>query len=674
MEIRALGITDRKAQQLERIGIKTTGDLLSFFPRKYQDRSVPTGIMPSDVESVFYMVPQKVMRKFGKPDLVIVTGVLSNSDIPMKVIWFNQSYRYEALRGTIGKNVLVCGEVDTEEYRGEWTYRVTSPTVFDDTGEAALGIYPIYHNVAGMSQDYLKEVIQKAAMASMPLRENIPEQIVADAKLMSHDEMVRSLHWPPSVQMLDRARQREVWEDLLYFALRIELDDRDAASASSYGLPKLQVMRDVEASLPYELTPDQKAVLEEAIQVVRSGKRLDGLIQGDVGCGKTIVAILLMIAFAENGYQAVLMAPTQILAQQHYDALRQIAEPLGFPVAFVSGQKLRKAEQSRLESGIATGHFKLVVGTQALLSQTYQFDRLALILEDEEHKYGVMQRKTLMEKAAGGTHTVGLSATPIPRSLAKAIHGERKQLYNIMTRPAGRKPIKTGIAKSMEDVYRYLHQDITKHGHQAYVVCPMISPNEKVPSVASVEEVYKSYESALSPYGIRVEVITGKTKKDETAQILKDFADNKVAVLVSTTVIEVGINVPNATTMVIHDAERFGLAQLHQLRGRVGRGKSPGICVLVSKERDNDRLMALCNHTDGFKIAEIDLELRGAGDFLGTKQSGTEKYLALALAHPQEYKEVQAAAREILNKGYACDILDKAVADRQSNAGGVMIS
>ena len=226
----------------------------------------------------------------------------------------------------------------------------------------------------------------------------------------------------------------------------------------------------------------------------------------------------------------------------------------------------------------------------------------------------------------------------------------------------------------MESVYQYLYRDITGKGHQTYVVCPMISANEKVPGVAAVEDVYKNYANVLGGKGISVAVVTGKTKKEDAAQILKDFAENKISVLVSTTVIEVGVNIPNATTMVIHNAERFGLAQLHQLRGRVGRGKDPGICVLVSEERGNDRLNALCNHTDGFEIAEIDLELRGAGNFLGTQQSGTERYLALALAHPKEYEKVQRAARMILDSGEDCALLEKALSDQQNNTGGEMVA
>lgn len=674
MNIKDLGIIDKKVRQLEKVGINTAEELLCFFPRKYVDRREPTGILPPDKESVFYMVPQEVIPKYGKVDFVFVKGVLSNSSIPIKVIWFNQAYLYNRLLDTIGKNVLVCGCVTQEQYKGEWSYKVASPSVFDATGDEALGIYPLYKNVPGMALDYLKATLRTAADNLCPLPETIPEQILAQHNLMSYNAMVQALHWPTKMEDLEAAQRRRRWDDLLYFALRIELAHRNTALGSPYNLPDLRLMRSVEKSLPFTLTADQKSVLEEALGIIRSGERLDGLIQGDVGCGKTIIAFLLMLAFAENGCQAVLMAPTQILAQQHYEGLRKIAEPLGLPVAFVSGQKLRKAERLDLETGISSGRYKLIVGTQALLTSAYQFNRLALILEDEEHKYGVLQRQALADKAAEGVHTIELSATPIPRTLALAIHGNRKRLFNITSKPAGRIPVKTGIARSIESVYQYLRRDITGKKHQAYVVCPMISANEKIPGVAAVEEVYENYRRALSPFGIQVSVVTGKTKKEEAAKILRAFENNEISVLVSTTVVEVGVNIPNATTMVIHNAERFGLAQLHQLRGRVGRGTDASICVLVSEERENERLTALCNHSDGFKIAEIDLELRGAGNFLGTQQSGTERYLALALSHPKEYEDAQKAAVQIVDGGVQCAILEKAITDWQENAGGEMIA
>jgi ATP-dependent DNA helicase RecG len=266
-----------------------------------------------------------------------------------------------------------------------------------------------------------------------------------------------------------------------------------------------------------------------------------------------------------------------------------------------------------------------------------------------------------------------MSATPIPRTLAQTIYGDNVQLYSIKTKPNGRLPVRTGHFQDMNRVLNIVYSEVKKRGHQAYVVCPMIAPNEKVEGVDTAEETYEKYRRALEPYGITVGLVTGKTKKQDAAQILADFKENRLSVLISTTVIEVGVNVPNATCIVIHSAERFGLAQLHQLRGRVGRGSDQAYCILVSQDAQNPRLATMCAHTDGFKIAEMDLTLRGAGDFLGSQQSGTEKYLALALQYNKEYAHAQKAAKWILDNGADCALLDKAVQDHNDNVEGEMV-
>lgn len=281
----------------------------------------------------------------------------------------------------------------------------------------------------------------------------------------------------------------------------------------------------------------------------------------------------------------------------------------------------------------------------------------------EEHKYGVLQRKKLADKAAQGTHTIKMSATPIPRTLAQIIYGQNLKLFCIHTKPSGRKPIATGIAKSEADVFRFIEYEVNKKNHQIYVVCPMITANTKMEGVASAEEVFEKYTKILSEKGITTALVTGKTKKANAEEILGKFAQNEISVLISTTVIEVGINVPNASTIVIQNAERFGLAQLHQLRGRVGRGDAAGVCVLASEERDNERLLALCNSTDGFKIAEMDLHLRGAGELIGCQQSGSEHYLSLALLYPKEYRAAQQAAAWLLDSEEECVIRDRAYED-----------
>ena len=672
MQLSALAIPEGKVKQFNKAGIESVEDLLMFFPRKYIDRTQLTAILPQEQESVLLVRVDKVRKTNSRAMLVIADCVDLHSNLPIQVKWFNQIYRYPELSKLARKTVLVAGQVICSRYGGTLNWEINSPAVFDEAGTKALGIYPVYRKVPGMAEDYLRSCIYKAAsLLGMP-KEIAPKEFLRENGLMAYDEMIHQLHWPERKEKLEQAHQRRLMNDLLYFALRVELNFRSVAAGSPFVLPSIRKTTAIRNGLPFTLTKDQAETVDDILVQCRTGRRVNALIQGDVGCGKTIVAFLLMIAFAENGYQAALMAPTQILAQQHYEDLKRLVEPYGMKVAYVSGQKLKKVEQTALETSISEGKVELIVGTQALLSDTYKFKNLAMVIEDEEHKYGVMQRQALIDKAACGTHTVTMSATPIPRSLAQIIYGGNVQLYSIQTKPAGRLPVKTGIQPNMEPIFRYLHGAILSRGEQAYVVCPMVKPSEKVPGVSTVEEVYELYRKALEPYGISVAAVTGKTKKAEAQQIIADFSSNKTSVLVSTTVIEVGVNVPNATCIVIHNAERFGLAQLHQLRGRVGRGKKQAFCVLASNETHNPRLHAMCNHTDGFDIARIDLDLRGAGDILGSQQSGNEKLLRKALENPDMYTVAQTGARCILERGTDCLLLEQAMEDQKNNVGGEM--
>lgn len=675
MELTRLEIPDRKIKQLEKAGITCVEDLLETYPRKYLDRSRCTGLLQGQ-ESVFMFCSESIRFHSGKASLVKLVGREVETGMPVHILWFNAEYVYNSLKDMIGQTFLVAGNATyvPAQYNDPNHYEVANPPIFTLEVEDALGIYPVYRKIPGMSEDYYRMCVSKAAELLGRPEENLPDYILMSNRLMSYADMVAELHWPSSWAMLEEAQKRKLWNDLLYFALRIELNYLGTAVGSPFNLPLLRTTMAVQKALPFQLTADQASTLEQALATIRSGKRLNALIQGDVGCGKTILAILLMVAFAENGYQAAFMAPTQILAWQHYTELTRLLAPYGFKTAFVSGQKMRKADQDLLEKGIAEGEYQLIVGTQALLSDTYQFKNLALVIEDEEHKYGVMQRKALTDKAANGTHTITMSATPIPRTLAQVLYGDNVQLFSIHSKPAGRLPVRTGIPSSMDKVIQFLLGEIGKRGHQAYVVCPMVAPSEKVEGVATAEETYENYRRVLEPYGISVGLVTGKTKKADAAQILQDFADNKISLLVSTTVIEVGVNVPNATCMIVHNAERFGLAQLHQLRGRVVRGSAQGWCILISSETQNERLKALCEHTDGFEIAEIDLQLRGGGDLLGSQQSGTERYLALALHYKEEYTQAQEAARWILSSGEECRILDLAMYDHQNRVGGEMLT
>lgn len=676
MDLTALSIPTGKIKQLNNAGINTVEDLLSFYPKRHIDRCQLTTLNNNAGEAIILFHCVSRHYRNTKPEIVVLKGYDCQSRLPVHILWFNQGYLYNQLDSVIEKDVLVAGTAvwKSAAYQDPDRYEIVAPAVFETAGIGALGMYPVYRKIRGMAEDYLKKCIHDAAALLGPPEETIPERIRKEQNLVSHADMVAGLHWPASASALEAAQRRFLWDNLLYFALRIELNYQGVALGSPFNLPLIRTTKAVMQNLPFTLTPDQERTINEIFAWIRTGRRVNALIQGDVGCGKTIIAFLLMIAFAENGYQAALMAPTQILAQQHYEGLAKLIAPLGWKVAFVSGQKLRKAEQKALEDSIASGECKLIVGTQALLSANYKFRNLAMVIEDEEHKYGVMQRQALTDKAAAGTHTVTMSATPIPRSLAQTIYGSNLQLYSIQTKPPGRLPIKTGIQPDMQPIYSYLIREIKKNHRQAYVVCPMIAANEKVAGVATAEEVYEMYRKALEPYGICVAMVTGRTKKGDAQKILHDFEENQISVLVSTTVIEVGVNVPNATCIVIHSADRFGLAQLHQLRGRVGRGQGQSFCVLVSEQQQNERLLAMCQSDNGFRISEIDLQQRGAGDLLGSQQSGTEKHLAQALSHPTEYAAAQDAARWIIANGIDCALLQKAIQDNQDNVGGQMLS
>lgn len=673
MELNALGIPKTKVNQLQKVGIQTVEDLMYLFPKKYIDRSTCTGIQENS-ESVILFQCDSVHLHNTKVMLIEAIGTVAGYNLPVHILWFNQTHLYNTIAETKGKTVLVAGAVKYMPadlmYKKPERFEIASPAVYDAAGPDALRIYPVYKKVPGMAADYLTQTIHTACELLGPPEETMPQELLDQYDLLSHAAMVAFLHEPPHAEALERAIARKRWDDLVYFALRLEMNNRKLPNGSTYGITSLGDMNKVRDSLPFELTAEQADALHSAITHIRSGKRLNALLQGDVGCGKTIVALLLMIAFASNGYQAALMAPTQLLAQQHYEDLCKLCEPLHIPVTFVGGGKLRKAEQTALEENLATGKAKLIVGTQALLSENYQFKDLAFVVEDEEHKYGVLQREALMEKAAGGTHTLTMSATPIPRSLAQTIYGESLQLYTITQKPAGRKPVLTGIAHNEMKAINFLKHNCGVQGYQAYVVCPMIEQNEKVEGVASATEIFGRYEALLKDAGVSVALVTGKTPKTLAAEILKSFAEGAISVLVSTTIIEVGINVPNANCIIIHNAERFGLAQLHQLRGRVGRGSSNAYCSLISTDTNNERLQAMVKSNDGFVIAQMDLQQRGAGDFLGVQQSGTEKYLSLALQYPELYKIAQTAARRILDDYGTCPILEQAKADQENQKCG----
>ncbi len=662
VELKDIGVTKTKEGQFNKKGIYSAEDLVRYLPKEYKDYSHETGILPESENSVIIARYVRV-DYYNSGSIDTVKLLVDYRGLNITAIWFNQPYKYHELQALNGKDLLLIGKIKYNEAYDSWN--MSSPFLCTDAIQENLRIFPIYKKIPRMSQDYLVSHIQKAMDNPDCLRETCSLSIIQEQGLMPMAEALQTLHSPKSMESLERALYRIRFDDLLYFALRMELSARDMQSNSPYTFPSDHVFRQLYDSLPYKLTSDQQTVVQEMTAHIRSGKRLNALLQGDVGCGKTIVAILMMAAAVSNGAQAAIMAPTRQLAQQHYQDVVDLFSPLGVTVAFMGDSKMRVAEKRKLMAGIADGSIQVVVGTHSLLSA--EFQNLGLCVIDEEHKFGVMQRKALSDRAGQGVHCLTMSATPIPRSLAQSLYGDTVQVYSILTLPAGRKPIRTIAINDparLLNFVRYQHRT----GHQTYVVCSAIEASDKeaMQSVVSVEQAADWLSAGLAGDGIRVACLTGKTKKEESENILAQFRSNQIHVLVATSVIEVGINIPSATGILIMNSERFGLASLHQLRGRVGRSNDQGYCVLQGATEGNPRTDALLSTTNGFKIAEADLAIRGPGDFLGTQQSGNDKYVSLMLSYPDTYKLVQQVARNTIDNHLSYPLYSKAQSDYQS--------
>ena len=505
-------------------------------------------------------------------------------------------------------------------------------------------IIPIYPKMKGVSEENLRKMIANALKLEC---EPLPDQVLKTSKLMRYEEALRVLHYPSNFEEVEEAKKRIIFNDMLYFCIRLKFNSGISNKVSTYTIDSLEKTYQFLKERPFSLTEDQRNTVESIWEHMKNGTRANALVQGDVGCGKTMVAFASMFAMAENGYQSCIMAPTDILASQHYDELLQYAVPYGYKVAYLNKNLKGKAEKEVLKQ-IENGDIDFIVGTHSVISESKKYHNLGLVITDEEHRFGVKQREELEKKAGAGAHVISMSATPIPRTTADVLYGEDKELYTIKTLPNGRKPVQTAINNSEKIIFDFLKKHI-KDGRQAYVVCPLIEENEDLSQLHSVEKTLEAYKAHFEPLGIRVAMVNGKMKKEDSSAIINDYKEHKYDILISTTVIEVGVNVPNANIIVINNAERYGLAQLHQLRGRVGRGHYQSYCILRSAEKDNPRLKVMERTTDGFEIANEDLKLRGIGDLIGTKQSGMNHYAELIIGMPNLYAAVKKYAKWLMD-------------------------
>jgi len=615
------GIGEQRAKALNKLGIATLRDLISWFPRKYDDRRSAKRIadlVPGESACVAAMIASPPAISHIRKGMTLVKVRAVDETGVLDVTFFNQTWLKEQLRQ--GETYIFYGKAEGNLLRRT----MASPIVEQEgKGEFTGRIVPIYPLTTGVSQLVLSRSIRQGLDACADILPDVlPDAVRQDHALCRISYAYENIHFPEDEHALDLARRRLAFEELFLFTLGLKRL-RNRRETVSVPPCKAVDMDGFYSALPFTLTDAQRRCVEEALSDMRSGSPMNRLCQGDVGSGKTMVAAACVYFCVKNGRQAALMAPTEILAQQHYHGLAPLMERLGIRCALLTGSTKAAAKRS-IAAQLSSGEIDFAIGTHALITEGVEYADLGLVVTDEQHRFGVAQRAALSAKGQH-PHTLVMSATPIPRTLALILYGDL-DVSIIDQLPPGRQPIETfAVTGSYRPrLYNFIRK-LVGEGRQAYVVCPMVEVNDELPDERkAVTEYAAMLQKDIFP-DLRVAFVHGKMKPKEKETVMAAFAARETDILVSTTVIEVGVDVPNAAVMVIENAERFGLSQLHQLRGRVGRGKHQSYCILVSdnkNEETRERLKVMTKTTDGFKIAEEDLRLRGPGDFFGVRQHG----------------------------------------------------
>lgn len=631
------GVGPKVAYKLNKLGIFTAQDLMMYFPKKhidYSSRTLIKDLKEGQTTTVFGYI--KSVSSFNTRNNLSVTKVLIKDESGrLELSFFNAKgnrYLLERMKAQFPLNagIMLSGVVKMNNYSCQLTMDKPTYSIltgeFSENPESNLNmarIVPIYTVCEDLSIKTLRKAIFNAVeLYKEDIKNIIPDYIRERLGLMEKKEAVKQIHFPETLESLEQARFSLIFEELFLIQLKlIRLRESTAKNTPSYAL---QVHRGglVEKfikALPFELTSGQKQAVNEILQDMNSEAPMQRLLQGDVGSGKTVVATIMLLAAVENGYQGAIMAPTEILAQQHYNNLIQWLTPLGLSVGLFLGSHGKKL-RNKFETDLKNGQTNIAVGTHALIQENVEFNNLGAIVVDEQHRFGVKQRNVLKRKSQN-PQMLTMTATPIPRTLALTVHGDLN-LTIINELPKGRKPIKTMLTGSHKQVFELIKNEV-EAGRQAYIVYPLIDESETLSAKAATIEAEKLQKEVFPQFNIGL--LHGKLKNDEKDDVMRKFKDKEYDILVSTTVVEVGVDVPNATVMVIENAERFGLSQLHQLRGRVGRSTLQSYCILITSSRNQEtreRLAIMTETNDGFVIAEKDLQLRGPGEFLGTRQSG----------------------------------------------------
>jgi ATP-dependent DNA helicase RecG len=644
-----------RAKKLAEAGIATVADLLLHAPRRYIDRSriEPIALLPIGEEITVIGTVRSVSSRRVKKNLTIVDAKVTDGTDVLEAVWFNQAFRAQQL--SVGAEVALSGVVDS--FRGKRQMKAPDVDVLSGTSESlSTGrVVPVHPNVRGVGIGWIRRGIHNALQRAQPVPDPVPSEIVERLGLVDRDTALADLHFPESIDRVAPARQRLVFDELfrmsLALASRKAERERNAEGIAHRGSGEL--VEAFTAGLPFDLTGDQRRVISEIVADLESPLPMNRLLQGEVGSGKTVVAVITLLAGVQGGFQGAVMAPTEVLATQHYLGIRDLLADaglapdiegegagLGMGSLFESpeGPSVRMAlltgsqnlanwrteiGRAELVAEIAAGNVDLVVGTHALIQEGVSFRTLGVAVVDEQHRFGAMQRQSLKGKGVGPEpDLLIMTATPIPRTLSMTLYGDL-EVSSISELPPGRSPIRTlALPRDKEEGAWEIVRSEVRKGRQAFVVCPLVEESDKVEAASAAGE----YERLSSIFeGLRVGLIHGQLASREKDSVMASFRAGETDVLVATTVIEVGIDVANATVMVIEDADRFGLSQLHQLRGRVGRGTEPGTCVLLADPSTGDgeqRIAAMVDTNDGFRLAEIDLAIRGQGSVFGERQSG----------------------------------------------------
>lgn len=642
------GVGPRSAEQFAAAGLFTVGDLINFLPRKHEDFSDITAI--ADIrpgKTTIKARCEKISTKQVRRGIKVTTATLADDSGKLQAVWFNQPYRTAQLAG--GEEFYFSGEFKFSYNR----YQLNSPSCekISDVPVNADRLLPVYSAIKGLKNQLVRKILLELAPLIKMLPETLPQSVIESERLVSFSDAIWGMHFPKSPQDIKLARERLAFEELFQLLLASQLNRNANSKLQGWQMKfDLAAVKHFVAQLPFDLTGAQRRAAWEIIQDFEKETPMNRLLQGDVGSGKTVVAGLAALQAAVSGFQTALMAPTEILAAQHAETLTKLLAPFNISVGLATGS-VKGAVRKTLYEQIEKGNVQVVVGTHALIQDSLKFDNLGFVVVDEQHRFGVEQRQKLLAKSDKMPHLLAMTATPIPRSLALTVYGEL-DVSILNEKPKGRKEIITKLwsPNSTAQLYEKIEQKLAE-GRQAYIICSLIDENPEN-DVKSVEAEYKKLQNSVFKHR-KIGLLHGKMKPAEKDAVMADFASGKLEILVSTTVVEVGVDVPNATIMLIENADRFGLSQLHQLRGRVGRSDHQSYCYLVlsDSKAPSQRLKEIEKSNDGFYLAEVDLSLRGPGEIYGKAQHGALNLQIATLADTKLIARAQKAAQAFIQSG-----------------------